>query len=144
LKFNPLSEVAYRRKLTENYLKEAEESFLRGDHRHTVESSQLMVENAAKAVIAFYRIPSSSHDPSMELLELLEQLPRGLRVKAERLAEIVHKLAPEHGRVTYGEPTRGVTPWELYNKNDAEEALILAKECMKLLEETLKGIHVKP
>ena len=132
--------MAYRRKLTENYLKEAEESFSRGDHRHTVESSQLVAENAAKAIIAFHRIPSWSHDPSMELLELLAQLPKGLRGKAERLAEIVHKLAPEHGRVTYGEPTRGVTPWELYGKNDAEEALGLARECMKLLEKILKGL----
>lgn len=144
MKFNPLSEVTYRRRLTRSYLDEAEESFLRSDYRRTVESSQLAAENAAKTIIALYRVPSWSHDPSMELLELLAELPKGLREKAEKLAETAHRLAPEHGRVTYGEPTRGVTPWELYNKNSAEEALNLAREGVNLSEEILKGLYIKP
>jgi len=142
LRFNPLSDVAYRRKLTNKYLKEAGENFKRGDYRRTVESAQLATENAAKAIIALYHVPSWSHDPSIELLELLKKLPKELEVKARKLAQIAHKLAPEHGRVTYGEPVRGVTPWELYKKKDAEEALIMAKDCVKLLREILKNMPI--
>jgi len=142
LRFNPLNAVAYRRTLAKRYLTEAQESFKRGDYRRTVESAQLTTENAAKAVIALYHVPSWSHDPSAELLELLKKLPNKLRVKARKLAQITHRLAPEHGRVTYGEPARGVTPWELYGKKDAEEALSLAKDSVKLLKEILKNLHI--
>ena len=58
LRLNPLNEVRFRVKLAEQYLKEAEKAYREGDYRTAVGSSQLSVENAAKAVIAFYKIPS--------------------------------------------------------------------------------------
>ena len=67
MKINPLGEVSYRLKLAVHYLKDAEDAYRRGDYRGTVASSQLSTENAAKAVIAFFRIPSWSHDPAPEL-----------------------------------------------------------------------------
>ncbi|MGY0287394.1 MAG: hypothetical protein ACUX7D_01310 [Candidatus Methanodesulfokora washburnensis] len=33
---------------------------------------------------------------------------------AEELARIAGLLAPEHGNI--GEPTRGLTPWEIYER----------------------------
>ena len=74
LKFNPQSEVRYRVELASRYLKEAKEAAQRRDHRSAVASSQLCAENAAKAVIALYRIPSWSHDLSHELLEVIQNL----------------------------------------------------------------------
>lgn len=71
LKFNPLNEVRYRIKLAQQYLKDAEEAFKRNDWRTVVASSQLCAESAAKAVIAFFKIPSWSHDPSPELIDIL-------------------------------------------------------------------------
>jgi HEPN domain-containing protein len=142
VRFNPTNIVAYRRKLAHRYLNEAEESYQRNDYRHTVESAQLTAENAAKAIIAIYHIPSWSHDPSTELQGLINDLPNKVRSKAQKLAQISHKLAPEHGRVTYGEPARGITPWELYSKNDAKKALSLAKTCVQLLEQTLKTLKI--
>ncbi|MCC6065763.1 MAG: HEPN domain-containing protein, partial [Thermofilum sp.] len=70
LRLNPLSEVEYRERLAERYLADAEGAFERGDFRGTVASSQLAAENAAKAVVAVYRVPSWSHDPSHELREV--------------------------------------------------------------------------
>jgi len=78
-KFNPLSEVEYRARLAERYLTDAEDAFKRGDFRGTVASSQLAVENAAKAVVAVYRVPSWSHDPSHELREVTALLPASLK-----------------------------------------------------------------
>lgn len=79
MKISSSGEVAYRLRLSEHHLSDAEDAYGWGDHRGTVASSQLCVENAAKAVIAFFRIPSWSHDPSQELRELLEQIPEDVK-----------------------------------------------------------------
>jgi len=86
MRLNPRGEVLYRLKLANRYLEEAEEAYKRRDFRMTVASSQLCVENAAKAVIAVYRVPSWSHDPSSELREVAQQLPEDIRGLAYTLA----------------------------------------------------------
>jgi len=143
LKLNPSSEVAYRDRLAKGYLRDAKESYRREDYRGTVASAQLCAENAAKAIIAVYRIPSWTHDPSRELIEVAQNLDPSLRVLAEELAEIARRLAPEHGRATYGEPTRGLTPWDIYGEEDALTALTLARRALELARNILEGIGVK-
>ncbi|RLE89483.1 MAG: DNA-binding protein [Thermoprotei archaeon] len=142
MKLNPQSQVQYRVKLATRYLKEAEEAIKRKDYRNTVASSQLCAENAAKAIIALYRIPSWSHDPSHELLEVIQHLKPELRRLAKELAEIARKLAPEHGRTTYGEPTRGLTPWDIYSEEDAIEALSMARRAWKSMKTILKELKI--
>jgi len=71
MKIDPKEEVDYRIKLAKQYLKSAE-AFNRKDYRATVAESQLAVENFAKAVIAFFRIPSWSHNLAPELKELFK------------------------------------------------------------------------
>jgi len=119
--FDPIDEVKYRYRLAVNYLREADEAFSIGDWRGTVANAQLSAENAAKAVIAAYRVPSWSHDPSDELRELIDRMLGDLVDLIIELANIAKTLAPEHGRSTYGEPSRGLTPWDIYNKGDAEK-----------------------
>lgn len=143
LRFTPLSEVRYRAKLAERYLADAEDAFKRGDFRGTVAASQLAAENAAKAVVAVYRVPSWSHDPSHELREAAAQMPASLKPLAEELASMAELLAPEHGRATYGEPTRGLTPWELYTREDAETALQRAKKAVELANTILKKLEIR-
>jgi HEPN domain-containing protein len=137
-KMNPKSEVDYRMKLAQQYLEESENAYRRGDIRSTVASSQLAAENAAKAIVAVYRIPSWSHDPSHELRDIIEQMPQNLRPLAEELARIAGLLAPEHGNI--GEPTRGLTPWEIYERKDAETALQHARRAVELAGLILKGL----
>lgn len=93
------------------------------------------LKNSAKAVIAFYRIPSWSHNPAPELREIADQIPEDVKELALELADIAETLAPEHGRVTYGEPLRGLTPWEIYSREDAEKTLNYAR---KALEQAIK------
>ena len=90
------------------------------------------MENASKAIIALYRVPSWSHDLSHELLEITPHLKPELRKLAEELAEIARKLAPEHGRATYGEPARGLTPWDLYGEEDARKILLMARKAWRI------------
>ena len=134
MRFNPRNESSYKAKLAVRYLEEAEEAFKRRNYREVVASSQLSAENSAKAVIALFRTPSWSHDPSYELLEVLSMLPSDLRKLAEELAEITRRLAPEHGRATYGEPLRGLTPWDIYDEENASEALLSARKAKEIVE----------
>jgi HEPN domain-containing protein len=142
--FDPMDEVRYRYKLAINYLRDANEAFNRGDWRGTVANAQLSAENAAKAVIAVYRVPSWSHDPSGELQELVDRMPRELADLVIELANIAKRLAPEHGRSTYGEPSMGLTPWDIYTQGDAENALSMAKRAVEIMKAILRtlGINV--
>jgi HEPN domain-containing protein len=141
IRLDPRSEVGYRLRLVERYLQDAEDAYRRGDLRGAVASSQLAAENAAKAVVAVYRVPSWTHDPSHELRELVDRMPQALRPSAEELAEVAELLAPERGRATYGEPARGLTPWEIYGGEDAEEALKRARRALELMMVILRGLE---
>jgi len=140
VEINPKTEIEYRLKLAQQYLDDSVKAFKRGDYRNCVMSAQLSVENAAKAIIAVYMIPSWSHDPSLELKKILKKLPKDLRKKVNRIGEIAHELAPEHGRTTYGEPLKGLTPWEIYDEKISKRILNEAKEAIKLMKEVLKRI----
>ncbi|MBS7248814.1 MAG: HEPN domain-containing protein [Candidatus Jordarchaeales archaeon] len=141
MKFNPANEVSYRARLAARYLEEAEDALRRRDYRGAVASSQLSTENSAKAVIALFSIPSWSHDPSHELLEVLHMLPENMRRLAEELAEIARQLAPEHGRTTYGEPVKRLTPWDIYDEESASEALSKATRAQEIMNMILSKMR---
>jgi HEPN domain-containing protein len=140
-KLNPESESNYRVELARRHLQEAEDSFERDQYRRTVESSQLSAENAAKAVIALYRVPTWAHDPSKDLEEVSKNMDEDFRETALQLSEVARELAPEHGRVTYGDPVRRVTPWELYGRQEAREALRNAREAVGLMDQLLERLQ---
>ena len=75
--------------------------------------------------------------------ELLDSLPKEARGFSQELAVIARRPAPEHGGSTYGEPIRGVTPWNLYSRQDAYSTLNNAKEAFKHPNEILKRLEVR-
>nr|MDO8082204.1 HEPN domain-containing protein [Candidatus Freyarchaeota archaeon] len=109
---NSEEEAKYRLSLGEGYLKRAEEAAKHKDHLAVISNSQQAVENSAKAVISCFRIPSWSHDPSSELSEVIEDKRDKIEEKIgantfrdiNTLALYSHNLAPEHGRMSYGDP----------------------------------------
>ena len=104
-----LSEVKTRLKDAQASLSTAQRSFPVEDHRAVIQNAQLCIELSAKAVIAYYEEPAWTHDPSEELLKILEE--RGEEI-AEMLGNEVESLytlaedagvaAPWHARSTYG------------------------------------------
>ena len=144
MRIDPAAEVSYRLRLAELYLMDAENAFKRGDFRAVVASSQLSAENAAKAVIAVFRVPSWSHDPSPELRELRNRVPEAVRGLLDELADIAEELAPEHGRATYGEPTRALTPWDIYDEGDARRALERARRALANARAVLRALGQEP
>ena len=140
-------EAIYRLELTEGYLERAEKAFARRDFADTVAEAQLSVENAAKAVISCFQIPSWSHDPSEELLDIVknnqpkiaELLGSEFLKRLERLAERVHIIAPEHGRASYGDIERRIPPWRIYSEEDAQRALEYAREACTTAKSFIKA-----
>ncbi|ABW01718.1 HEPN domain-containing protein [Caldivirga maquilingensis] len=140
--YDPIDEVKYRYRLAINYFNETTSSYNRRDWRGVAANAQLTAENAVKAIIAVFNIPSWSHDPSNELLSLLNKLPEGVKALINELAIIVRTLAPEHGRSTHGEPSRGLTPWEIYDRGDAERALDMAKRAVSIMITVLNALNI--
>ncbi len=129
--------MEYRAQLAREYLQDAEDRLRSNDFKGCVQYSQLAAENAAKAIIAKRRTPSWGHDPSPELLEIAKELESEQEANATRLAEISLQLAPEHGRTTYGEPERFVTPRMLYDLQAADRAHALAREAVAIMNQII-------
>ena len=141
---NPLSEVRYRYRLALDHLRRARRMVNIEDWAGVVQSSQLAVENFAKSIIAIFEVPTWSHDPSTQLHRLKERAPESVRSFLKRLAEVSSELAPEHGRSSYGEPSRGLTPSDIYRRRHAMDSLRKAEETRKIVDKILKelGVHL--
>jgi len=143
LSLNPVSEVKYRYRLALQHLERARRMLDLGDWPATVHYSQLAVENFAKSIISIYETPTWSHDPSNQLLKLLSKLPENLREEVRELVVIARELAAEHGRSSYGEPSRGLTPEEIYSAEDAREAVAKALRAKQIAEKALTFMSIE-
>jgi len=135
-------EAYYRLELAQGYLERARKALQRGDNDECISNSQLSVENSAKAVISCFRMPSWSHDLSGELIALVEENIEEIRETREvdgllKLADYAHNLAPEHGRMSYGDPVRRIPPWRLATPERAREALNYAEESFTIAKRFL-------
>ncbi len=72
---------------------------------------------------------------------MIHELPENCRKKAERLAELSHLVAPEHGVSTYGRPSEGLAPWEIYGEEDARKILEMAREAYDLMRQILRKVR---
>ena len=108
------------------------------------EACEDLRELLGEEFIAVFGVPSWSHDPSPELRELREQMPEAVRALLDELADIAEELAPEQGRTTYGGPTRGLTPWDIYSEGDARRALERARRDLADARVILKALGQEP
>ncbi|KPV65249.1 MAG: HEPN domain protein [Candidatus Bathyarchaeota archaeon BA1] len=137
--------------MAREHLERARRALELKDYPACVGSSQLCAENAAKAVIAIYRIPSWSHDPSEELRQVIEEHQIEIEsrigepvIRLFRLAEIAEILAPEHGRASYGEPIERRPPRAIYNEDKAINALNKADEAFKIADKAISRLTISP
>ena len=138
-----MSEVRYRYRLAVEQLERAERLFSLEDWVGTVSGCQLAVENFAKAVVAAFEVPTWSHDPSDQLNGLVERLPRNVVEEAKELAVSARELAAEHGRSSYGEPSAGLTPSDIYREYHASDALRKARKAGTIAKKVLEELEVR-
>lgn len=123
--------ASYRLRMAEGFLKEAEADFQARRWRACVSHAQLAVEHALKAIIACFTLPPKTHNPAQVLMTLLRQgqIPIHWEQEVENLASLGQNLGPEvHIRTDYGDEPFELTPWELFDEEDAQEALAIARE----------------
>lgn len=143
MSLNPISEIKYRYRLAAECLERSERLFSLRDWVGTVSSSQLAVENFAKSIIAIFEIPTWSHDPSDQLKSLIERLPSGLKEDIREMAIMVKEMASEHGRSTYGEPSAGLLPSDIYKEEHALSALERARRAGEITREVFNQLKIE-
>lgn len=126
---NPRRDTEFRLELAAGFLREAEEDIQLSRWRSCVDNAQMAVENAAKAIIAMRGPVPRIHKISGALSKMLKD-PQLKSVSKDlaALREITEKLGfEEHIRTDYGDESQYRTPWELFDRESAEEAASLAR-----------------
>ena len=142
MSIDPQAEVRYRHRLALQHLNRAERMYRVGDWPLTVHFAQLAIENFAKAIVAVFEVPTWSHDPSSQLIRLCNRFPKHLARDVRELADMAREVAPEHGRSTYGDPTRGLMPNEIYRERHALEIILKARKAKSMAEKILGEMDV--
>lgn len=131
-------DAEYRLRLTEGFLKEAIQDFELSRWRSCVDNSQLSVENSGKTIIACFKPVEKTHDPTKQVSALLEnkEIHPDLVGDVSAIIQMMGELGfEEHFMTDYGNENDYKDPWELFQEDDAKEALEFAKECAKIARE---------
>ncbi|MBA3472009.1 MAG: HEPN domain-containing protein [Rubrobacter sp.] len=135
--------AAYRLKLAQGFLGEARQDVDLGRWRSSVDSAQLSVENAGKTVLALFGLVGRTHNPATQIRRLVGEgrFDATLSEPLERLAELAELLGPDiHIQTDYGDEAGGRTPWELFDEEDARQALAIAGEAVTLADQLVREI----
>lgn len=126
---SPKRDADFRLKLAAGFLGEAEEDLRLSRWRSCVDNSQIAIENTAKAVIAMRGPVPKVHQLEGLLSKLLKDPPlKNLNEDIAALRDISNKVGFEqHIRTDYGDESQYRTPWELFDRESAEEAVGLAR-----------------
>jgi HEPN domain-containing protein len=122
-------------------LSTAQTVFSLGDYRATVQNAQLCIELSAKAVIACFAEPVWRHDPSRQLLKLIEEhegeIEEELSERLDVLADDVQETAPWHGWSVYGrlEPEGWMPAVDLCTEEAARDMLEKATQAFQTASE---------
>ncbi|OAG28552.1 HEPN domain-containing protein [Thermodesulfatator autotrophicus] len=136
--------AAYRLRVAQGFLEEAEQDFQFQRWRACISHAQLAVENALKAVIALFTVPPKTHNPAHILATLLQQgqIPQKWREPVEDLIQKSQTLGPEvHIQTDYGDELHGLTPWELFSEEDAREALEVAHRVVHMARQLVEAVQ---
>jgi HEPN domain-containing protein len=137
------AEVGYRLRIAEGFLDESRQDVALNRWRSAVDNAQLAVENAAKAVLALIAPVGRTHNPASLLRQALDQgrFPPVHRAALQRLAECAELLGFDiHVQTDYGDEFQGLTPWELFDAQEAGEAVRIAEEAVSLAQAVVQAI----
>lgn len=108
-----------------------------GSRGYAVRSAQECAELSLKAALRFVGVEyPKKHDVSAALLAVKGRFPKWIEV--ERLAENGIWLAERREPAMYGNEAEGLSPDELFTKEEAAMALRYAKETFELCKRLIK------
>lgn len=133
----------YRLKLAQGFLEESRQDVQLQRWRSAVDNSQLAVENSAKAVLSLAVPVGKTHNPAPQLREALSKghFREKNSEKVERLAECAEQLGFDvHIQTDYGDESGRLTPWDLFDEEDARQAQGLAQESVDLANSIIHAV----
>lgn len=129
---NSHEEVDYRLKLSDGFLKEAEQDFSLKRWRSCVDNAQLCVENAGKAILTLFGVSPKTHEPAKHFSLIIndETIPENIRaIVKDILPEFLALGLEQHFMTDYGDESTYTLPWDLFNEEAASSALNSARLC---------------
>ncbi|MEM2987099.1 MAG: HEPN domain-containing protein [Nitrososphaerota archaeon] len=124
---------------------EAKINFNEKAYHRCIRRAQECVELSLKGVLRLLSIEyPKSHDVSIVLDKIKKEtsIPNWFQEKIEDLKRISVKLAMERGPAFYGDERAFIPPEELYSKEDAEEALEMARYVLTIIKKFLEEYKV--
>lgn len=119
-------------------LEDAKEALPESNHPYAVRLSQECVELSLKSVLKAVGIEYPKiHDVSDVLVEVIDRFPPWFRAEAAFLRESSKILVKKREPSLYGGEEAFLSPDEVINKNDAEDAILRADKVYKLCESLL-------
>ena len=136
------SDAQYRFRIAQGFLEESRQDVALTRWRSAVDSAQLATENAAKTVLALVGPVGRTHQPALLLRQALQIFSPSYQQYVERLSEQAEMLGFDvHVQTDYGDEMEGVTPWELFNEDDARSALAIAEEAVRLAQLIIEALN---
>ena len=83
-----------------------------------------------------------THQPALLLRQALQVFSPSHQQYVEMLSEQAEMLGFDvHVQTDYGDEMEGVTPWELFNDDDARSALAIAEEAVGLAQLIIEALN---
>lgn len=126
----------------------AKEEFKDRRFRASVQNSQLCIELCCKTIIAFFEEPKWTHNPTSQLLQILNNLNLD-KEELENLHFLANKadeVANWHGWSTYGREIQAgkwISATQLCTKEVAEELYQIAKTGFNITKKFLNKWYAK-
>ena len=136
------TDAQYRFRIAQGFLEESRQDVALTRWRSAVDSAQLATENAAKAVLALVGPVGRTHQPALLLRQALQIFSPSHQQYVERLSEQAEMLGFDvHVQTDYGDEMERITPWELFNEDDARSALAIAEEAVGLAKLIIEAVN---
>jgi HEPN domain-containing protein len=133
----------FRLRLALGFLEEAHADLSTDRWRSCVDSSQMSVENASKAILALFGPVGRTHAVADVLRRAIEanQLSEQVIPQATQLADLAEQLGWDvHMASDYGDETEHRTPWELFDEPAAKDALHKAEIAVDLAQQIIETV----
>uniref|UniRef100_A0A7C5UT58 HEPN domain-containing protein n=1 Tax=Ignisphaera aggregans TaxID=334771 RepID=A0A7C5UT58_9CREN len=131
---------AYIRQASER-LRHAKEAVEEGNYPYVVRQCQEAVELSLKAALRLIGVePPKWHDVGPALRREVDRFPQWFRGLVPKFARISRMLRREREPSMYGDEESGVPPDELYDVEDAKEALNWATEVFQVVSKLFKEL----
>jgi len=130
-------------KRARNRIKSAELAYSDKSYPDVVRYSQECVELSLKSALRALGVEyPKEHDMSRILRANKNRFPEWFRREINRLGEISRDLADKRAPSLYGIEPSGKAPSDIFDKDDAEEALLDAKYVLNIVSKLLLELQV--